>query len=96
LTCKPEDGKWGLSDESLIEAIPHLHKGQALTHLCWSPSGSELAVVDVCGRVSVLTMSMALNNFLVLRSPSKDSEDDLNAPVGMFWLNFDRNVRTSL
>lgn len=95
LVCKPEDGKWDLSEESPIEAIPHLHKGQKLTHLSWSPTGSELAVVDANGRISVLIMSLAMNNILVLRSPSKDLEDDLNAPVGMYWLNLDRNVKIS-
>lgn len=58
--------------------------------------GSELAVVDICGRVSILFMSTALNGFNVTRMPTVDQEDDLGGVVGMFWLNLDLHVDVAL
>lgn len=84
LRCNPEDGTWGLSDPtpypSPSEAVP-------LKHLCWSPTGSELAVIDSAGRISIVGIFATLNKPALSRSGLQDPLDDLHKVVGCYWLN---------
>lgn len=66
--------------------------GGPVQHLSWSPTGTELAVIDAVGRVSILTTYAALNKPGVVRNCSIDNVDDLNGVVGCFWLNTQRPV----
>jgi mediator of RNA polymerase II transcription subunit 16 len=61
--------------------------GGPLKHLSWSPTGSELAVVDSAGRVAILQIFSSLNKPTMARTCETDSADDLHAVVGSFWLN---------
>ncbi|CAK45284.1 uncharacterized protein An08g02480 [Aspergillus niger] len=91
LQCRPSDGKWVLSDETPLMPITEAHGGHALTHLSWNEAGSDLAVVDVTGRVSVYHIPFALNSVNGLRQPAF-SPDDGSQIVGMMWLNTQRSV----
>lgn len=93
LQCRSLDGKWQLSEHSSLAAVTETHGGSQLTHLCWNETGSELAVVDCLGRVSIYSLSMALNCVTGLRQASFDSGDDSSQIVGMMWLNTSRSVR---
>ncbi|EDN06886.1 predicted protein [Histoplasma mississippiense (nom. inval.)] len=90
LHCSPIDGKWTLSEESPINQIADIHGGHAMVHLLWNESGSELAIVDSCGRISVVTIMMALNTVNPTRQASMDADDDWSQPVGLMWLNLNR------
>lgn len=92
LQCRPSDGKWQLSEESPLSSVTESHGGAQLVHLSWNESGSELAVVDCLGRVSIYSVSIALNCMTCLRQASFDSGDDSNQIVGMMWLNSSRSV----
>lgn len=92
LQCRPSDGKWVLSEESSLGPVTEAHSGSQLIHLSWNETGSELAVVDCLGRVSIYSISMALNSITGLRQASFDSSDDSNQVVGMMWLNTSRSV----
>jgi len=92
LQCRPSDGKWVLSEDSSLGPISEAHNGSQLVHLSWNETGSELAVVDCLGRVSIYSISMALNSITGLRQASFDSSDDSNQVVGMMWLNTSRSV----
>lgn len=74
--------------------ITEAHGGHALTHLSWNEAGSDLAVVDVTGRVSVYHIPFALNSVNGLRQPAF-SPDDGSQIVGMMWLNTQRSVGRS-
>jgi mediator of RNA polymerase II transcription subunit 16 len=92
LLCRPEDGRWTLGGEFPIsQAVPN-DDGQQIVHLSWNPSGSELAVVDTLGRLSIFTIYIAVNRLSLSRSGVVDQEDDLGAIVGMSWLNIERMV----
>ena len=86
LACQQRTGKWDLSVETPIESVTKLHRGQKLVHLAWSNAGSDLAVLDVKGGISVVTLSMALNEFHVSRVPVQDPADDLRSIIGQYWL----------
>lgn len=92
LICSPADGKWSLSEEYPQHHIVQHHIGQRLLHLCWNEIGSDLAVLDASGRVSILTINAALNNLAVSRQAIADPSDDGAQVVGMMWLNSNRAV----
>lgn len=68
------------------------HGNIDLVHLSWSHTGNELAIVDRLGRISIYTLSVAINRFNISRRCNVDSEDDLGAVVGMTWLYADKPV----
>ncbi|KAI2769069.1 hypothetical protein DTO012A8_5909 [Penicillium roqueforti] len=92
LQCRPSDGKWVLGEESSLAPVLEAHNGTQLAHLSWNETGSELAVVDCSGRVSIYSISIALNSITGLRQASFDSGDDGSQVVGMMWLNSQRYV----
>lgn len=65
-----------------------------MVHLSWNEGGSELAIADSAGRVSVFAISMAMNSFGGSRSAMMDADDDGNQVVGLLWLNMNRPVRS--
>jgi hypothetical protein len=99
LVCRSSDGKWTLSDESPLQPAGDPHDSQSLiqlVHLSWNEAGSDLAVVDSSGRVSIYALSVTVNNLALQRSATLDPDDDGSQLVGMMWLNLDRSVETFL
>jgi mediator of RNA polymerase II transcription subunit 16, fungi type len=92
LLCRPEDGKWTLGGEFPVSQVSPNDDGQQIVHLSWNPSGADLAVVDVLGRLSIYTIYIAVNRLSLSRPGVVDQEDDLGAIVGMAWLNMERMV----
>lgn len=93
LNCSPEDGKWSLSDGDHEHPIAEAQTGHTLVHLAWNEPGTDLAVVDSCGRISIVGMSIGLNVLIQSRPPALDPDDDGNQPVGLMWLALNRSVR---
>ncbi|KAL4941327.1 hypothetical protein BDV06DRAFT_229775 [Aspergillus oleicola] len=94
LQCQQSDGKWVLSDETPLNQITDAHDGHALVHLCWNESGSELAIADSSGRVSICSIPVALNSINGSRQAAFDVDDDGSQIVGMMWLNQHRSVHS--
>ncbi|PGH30262.1 hypothetical protein GX50_06980 [[Emmonsia] crescens] len=90
LHCRPDDGKWTLSEEAPINQVADVHGGHTIAHLLWNESGSELAIVDSCGRISIATILSTLNTINFARQSSMDPDDDWAQPVGLMWLNANR------
>lgn len=86
LRCHPENGSWGLSEPTVIP-FPRTLDGGPLKHLSWSPSGSELAIIDSAGRVTILSIFASLNKPGLHRQCQLDPTDDLSSVVGCYWLN---------
>ena len=95
LRCHPSDGKWELSEESPLFPIAEVHRGIPLIHILFNETGSELAVVDSSGRLSIYTVTTALNQITVQRPATFDPEGVSNQVVGIMWLNSNRFVSTS-
>ncbi|KAE8150072.1 mediator complex, subunit Med16 [Aspergillus avenaceus] len=92
LECRPSDGKWVLSDDTPLQPVAEAHGGHPLVHLCWNEIGSELAVVDSSGRVSIYNIAISLNTLAGQRQAAFDTVDDGSQIVGMMWLNVNRSV----
>ncbi|KAJ5275220.1 Mediator complex subunit Med16 [Penicillium chrysogenum] len=92
LQCRPSDGKWVLGEETSLAPVLEAHNGNQLAHISWNETGSELAVVDCSGRISIYSISIALNSITGLRQASFDSGDDGSQVVGMMWLNTYRHI----
>lgn len=92
LHCQPSDGKWCLSEDTPLFPVTEAHGSHPLVHICWNESGSELAVVDSSGRVSIYSISIALNSIAGQRQAAFDPDDEINQVVGMMWLNTQRSV----
>lgn len=92
LMCSAEDGKWSLGEDYALSQVFTSLGQQSIVHLSWNQPGSELAVVDVFGRISIFSILIAMNRFAISRSWVVDQEDDMGAVVGLFWLNIDRPV----
>jgi mediator of RNA polymerase II transcription subunit 16 len=95
LNSSPSNGKWVLSEETTLAPVAETHGGNQLVHLSWNESGSEMAVVDCLGRISIYSISIALNSITGVRQANFDSSDDSNQIVGMMWLNTQRMVSFS-
>jgi len=87
LRCHPATGDWGLSEPTVTPAFTTTLDGGPLKHLSWSPTGSELAVVDSAGRVTILSIFSSLNKPTLHRPGAGDPADDLYGVVGCYWLN---------
>ncbi|CAG8362433.1 unnamed protein product [Penicillium salamii] len=94
LQCRPSDGKWVLGEESPLTPVMEAHNGNQLAHLLWNETGSDLAVVDCSGRISIYSISIALNSITGLRQAAFDSGDDGSQVVGMMWLNSQRSIHS--
>lgn len=92
MLCNPSDGKWVLSDEYPLSQLPAVHGGQTLAHLNWSETGSDLAIFDTAGRISIFSISTALNNVAISRQTMLDTSDDNAQIVGSMWMNLNRAV----
>ena len=93
ILCDPDNGKWVLSSEFSVPQSHLVAEGQQLAHISWNHTGSELAVVDVMGRISVFSIVVAMNRWVASRLGVSDQEDDLGAIAGLAWLNPERQVR---
>ncbi|RDW88854.1 hypothetical protein BP6252_00886 [Coleophoma cylindrospora] len=91
LRCHPEDGTWALSEPSETPPLTSDLEGGPLKHLSWSPSGSELAVIDAAGRITILGLASTINKPTLSRNAGVDVADDLHAVVGCYWLNLPPN-----
>lgn len=87
IRCHPDNGSWDLCEPTSIQQLNTTADGGPLEHLCFNPSGSELAVVDAVGRVTIITVYNALNKPTMIRPANKDPVDDLHALAGCHWLN---------
>ena len=92
LMCSPKDGQWKLSDPSERHGGSSMRSEHPLEHISWNHVGSELAAIDVFGRISIYSILIAMNRMVPIRSCAQDLEDDLGAIVGIMWLNPDRTV----
>ncbi|KAJ5898231.1 Mediator complex subunit Med16 [Penicillium tannophilum] len=92
LNSSPSNGQWVMSEETTLVPVAETHGGNLLVHLSWNESGSEMAVVDCLGRISIYSISIALNSITGVRQAHFDSSDDSNQIVGMMWLNTQRMV----
>ena len=91
LSCDPGDGTWSFKEDATRETPILAGNKHPITNLLWSSSLMDLAIADSSGRVIILNISyMALNYAQVTRPETDDPENDLNQPVGMYWLNKDR------
>jgi mediator of RNA polymerase II transcription subunit 16 len=81
-----------LSDDHTLNPVTDAHGGHPLAHLSWNETGAELAVVDTAGRISIFSISIALNNITTHRQAILDPADDGAQVVGMMWLNTQRSV----
>lgn len=81
-----------MSREHLIEDATH--HDRELVHLSWSHMGNELAIVDICGRISIYFVLQlpSINRLAVTRRCVSDPEDNLSAVIGLMWLHNDRPV----
>lgn len=83
---------FGLTEPVQIDTAPvHLH--QEIVHISWSQSGTELAVVDAAGRITVYKTSIALNRLEGVGKFVPDQSDTSAAFVGLEWLCPNRPVR---
>lgn len=92
LYCNPATGFWTLSDGEEAKVIALSHNGYPLKHLSWSHSGTELAVTDILGNISVFSLLLAINRCTASRRCILGAEDNLSVIVGLAWLNQDRSV----
>ena len=87
LRIHPKDGSWDMSDPTIIPQITSSLDGGPLKHLCWSPNGADLAVIDTAGRIAILTFGHSLNKPNITRNSQVDPIEELRAVVGAYWLN---------
>lgn len=92
MLCNPPDGKWVLSEEYPLSQLSDAHAGQSLAHLSWNETGSDLAIFDTAGRISIFSVSTALNNVSISRQTMLDPPDDNAQVVGTMWMNLNRAV----
>ena len=95
LLCDPNDGQWKLSREFTVDEVSSAHGYHEIAHLSWSHTGTEIAIVDVVGRISIYNIFLAINRLSAVKRCSADPEDNLSAVVGLMWAQSDKGVRRS-
>lgn len=90
--CDPRDGQWRLSKENYIDGVSTVHNQHPIVHLCWGHTGTELAIVDVFGQISIYNVYLAINRLNFVKRYASDPEDNLSAVVGLMWVYTDRWV----
>ena len=81
------------TDKNLSDFMSRFYRGFDLTHITWSPHGTDLLIIDSCGRIAVGIVFIALNRLIIPKALNNDPEDNLNAVVGLKWLDTKRRVR---
>lgn len=92
LHCRSDDDRWELSAPTLVKQVESIHRGNEISNLSWSPNGQILAVADVLGQLSFLSLQVALNRGYVVRRAIQQADDSLMAIVGLSWLAFEKQV----
>lgn len=91
LAWQPKKERWMLSGDLGLQDAPV--SGSQMAHVSWSPSGVELAVIDVLGRVTIFSSLLAVNRYRqIYTSSAIDAGDDLAAVVGSHWLGTSHSV----
>lgn len=93
LMCDTRDAQWKMSQEYYIDGVTTVHNEHQIVHLCWSHSGTELAIVDAFGHLSIYNVLLAINRLNVLRRFASDPDDNLSSVVSLMWVYSDRKVR---
>lgn len=84
-----ESRSWGLQERHALTTV-----FEDAISLAWSATGVELAVVDVKGRIWIYHSALfAFNRLTLARQGALDEGDEYSQPVGMTWLNQDRQER---
>ena len=73
-----------------------VHSDHRIVHLSWNHTANELAIVDIFGQISIYVVLIVINRIHCARRCVVDPEDNLNAVVGLTWLNTDRMVYIQL
>ena len=93
LRYSPKGRRWALSEEFNISEDSENASQLKFVHLEWNYIGGDLAAIDEMGRISIFTMAFhAINQITQSRSASSDAENELDQPVGFYWLHQDRRV----
>lgn len=92
LLCDPQNGQWRMSNEYFIDDLPQVHNEHQVVHLSWSHAGTEIAIVDVFGQISIYNVFLAINRLTAMRRCTLD-QDNLSAVIGLMWVYSDRWVR---
>ncbi|KAL8936278.1 MAG: hypothetical protein Q9211_004261 [Gyalolechia sp. 1 TL-2023] len=90
LHCDPDTGLWRLSKGDEAKLVALVHDGHPLKHVSWSHPGTELAVIDKLGNISIYSLLISINRCTVSRRCVPDADDNLSAVVGLMWLNQER------
>ena len=81
-----------MSKETIIDDVSNLHNQHQIAHLSWGHAGTELAVIDVFGQISLYSIFMTINRIATMRKCTFDPEDNLSAVISMMWLYNDKGV----
>jgi mediator of RNA polymerase II transcription subunit 16 len=82
----PSTRKWDLGRDWQLE-IPHEGASEfPYVHISWSHLGTDLAVVDAAGHVSIFNCASALERMEYKRVELAQPDADMDAVVGMHWL----------
>jgi mediator of RNA polymerase II transcription subunit 16, fungi type len=80
-----KNGSWSLSKP--VTLWPQLADSHHIVHLAWNFIGTELAVVDSSGAVSIYqSPSVSLGQMQCKRLGINDNVSDLHSIVGLHWL----------
>ena len=90
-----DKGDWEKHDYTDYTFLPQCRqafKGRELAHVSWSTGSTELFVADVCGRIALFTIAIALNRAFTIKIYADAQDDSLNGLVGLTWLSQKRPV----
>ncbi|THX79645.1 hypothetical protein D6D05_04871 [Aureobasidium pullulans] len=93
--CRDKNtAKWSLSGETEVNAS----EDAIFTHVEWSSSGLDLVAADQFGRLTLFSLTHALNSLERRPVNLSSTVDDLNQIVGLHWfpLNLAGQNRTAL
>ena len=81
-----KNGSWSLSKP--VSVWPLLDDAHHIVHLAWNFIGTELAVVDSSGRLTIYqNAGVSLGEMAPSRQGTNDPNTDMHSIVGLQWLS---------
>lgn len=84
MMASAKDGSWVLSPKHTFKNI---HGGAQLASVHWNVVGSDLAVIDIYGRLAIWTVYVSVDRLNNTRQTQVTTKDDLSMLAGFWWMN---------
>ncbi|KAK9481311.1 mediator complex, subunit Med16 [Lipomyces japonicus] len=86
---------WSLSQPTALDDISEIHGSSPIVHLSWNTFGTELAVIDANGLLSIFMLHSIINQLTCIYRTTLPQNEHRSEIVGFKWLNSNKPILVS-